>query len=151
MDADAAGERDEYDPSLASYDGAFVAVFQDYVHKELKWNSDLYYTLSANVQPWDQGQPGQPAEALRSAMTQQGTLRVLVAAGYYDVATPFNGIEQTVSHMGLEPAIRKNLSFAYYEAGHMMYIEKKSREKLHRDVTNFIAGASKAEGVSASP
>jgi carboxypeptidase C (cathepsin A) len=84
-------------------------------------------------------------------MTQQGTLRVLVAAGYYDVATPFNGIEQTVSHMGLEPAIRKNLSFAYYEAGHMMYIEKKSREKLHRDVTNFIAGASKAEGVSASP
>jgi len=150
-DADAAGERDEYDPSLASYDGSFVAVFQDYVHRELKWNSDLYYTLSANVQPWDQGQPGQPAEALRSAMTQQGTLRVLVAAGYYDVATPFNGIEQTVSHMGLEPAIRKNLSFAYYEAGHMMYIEKKSREKLHRDVTSFIAGASKTEGVSASP
>jgi len=141
MDADAAGERDEYDPSLASYDGAFVAVFQDYVHRELKWTSQMYYTLSANVRPWDQGQPGEPAEALRSAMTQQGKLRVLVAAGYYDVATPFNGIEQTVSHMGLEPAIRKNLGFAYYEAGHMMYIEKKSREKLHRDVTAFIQEA----------
>jgi hypothetical protein len=29
--------------------------------------------------------------------------------------------------MSLEPAIRKNISFTYYEAGHMMYIEKKSR------------------------
>ncbi len=152
MDADAAGERDEYDPSLASYDGAFVAVFQDYVRRELNWNSDMYYTLSANVRPWDQGQPGQAGESLRSAMTQQGSLRVLVVAGYYDVATPFNGIEQTVSHFGLEPAIRKNLSFAYYEAGHMMYVEKKSREKLHRDVTSFIASASNQETrVNASP
>ena len=56
-----------------------------------------------------------------------------------------------MSHLNLEPAIRKNLSFAYYEAGHMMYIEKKSREKLHRDVVTFIAGASKSEGVSANP
>lgn len=138
MDADAAGERYDYDSSLASYDGSFVAMFQDYVRRELKWNTDMYYTLSARVQPWDQGQPGGPAEALRSAMTQQGHLRVLVLCGYYDVATPFNGIEHTVSHMGLEPAIRKNIRFAYYEAGHMMYIEKKSREKLHKDIYDFI-------------
>lgn len=144
-DADAAGERYEYDSSLASYDGAYVATFQDYVRRVLKWNSDGYYTLSGRVQPWDQGQPGAPAEALRSAMTQQGALKVLVICGYYDVATPFNGIEHTVSHMNLEPAIRKNITFTYYEAGHMMYIEKKSREKLHKDVTAFINGAAKVE------
>lgn len=145
MDADAAGERYEYDSSLASYDGAYVAMFQDYVRRDLKWNTDMYYTLSGRVQPWDQGQPGAPAEALRMAMTQQGTLKVLVVSGYYDVATPFNGIEHTISHMNLEPAIRKNVSFTYYEAGHMMYIEKKSREKLHRDISAFINGAAKAE------
>ncbi|MFN0107724.1 MAG: S10 family peptidase [Blastocatellia bacterium] len=145
MDADAAGERYEYDASLASYDGSYVAMFQDYVRRELKWNTEMYYTLSARVQPWDQGQPGGPAEALRSAMTQQGQLKLLVISGYYDVATPFNGIEHTISHMNLEPAIRKNVSFTYYEAGHMMYIEKKSREKLHRDVTAFINGAAKVE------
>jgi len=141
MDADAAGERYEYDASLASYDGSYVAMFQDYVRRELKWNTDMYYTLSGRVQPWDQGQPGQPAESLRSAMTQQTYLKVLVLCGYYDVATPFNGIEHTVSHMSLEPPIRKNISFAYYEAGHMMYIEKKSREKVHRDVSAFINDA----------
>ena len=148
MDADAAGERYEYDPSLASYDGSYVAMFQDYVRRELKWSTDMYYTLSARVQPWDQGQPGQPAESLRSAMTQQGHMKLLVLCGYYDVATPFNGIEHTISHMSLEPSIRKNVSFTYYEAGHMMYIEKKSREKLHRDVTNFINGAAKLETAS---
>jgi carboxypeptidase C (cathepsin A) len=146
MDADAAGERYEYDSSLASYNGAYIAMFQDYVRRDLKWTTDMYYTLSARVQPWEQGQPGQPAEALRSAMTQQGYLKVLVVCGYYDVATPFNGIEHTVSHMNLEPPIRKNISFTYYEAGHMMYIEKKSREKLHKDVAAFINSASKAEG-----
>lgn len=149
MDSDAAGERYEYDASLASYDGSYVAMFQDYVRRELKWTTDMYYTLTARVQPWDQGQPGQPAEALRSAMTQQTYLKVLVLCGYYDVATPFNGIEHTVSHMSLEPAIRKNISFAYYEAGHMMYIEKKSREKMHRDVSAFIVNtATRSERAS---
>lgn len=141
MDADAAGERYEYDSSLASYDGSYVAMFQDYVRRELKWNTDMFYTLSARVQPWDQGQPGGPAEALRSAMTQQGALKVLVISGYYDVATPFNGIEHTISHMSLDPTIRKNVSFTYYEAGHMMYIEKKSREKLHKDMVDWINSA----------
>ena len=148
MDSDAAGERYEYDSSLASYDGAYVAMFQDYVRRELKWNTDMYYTLSARVQPWDQGQPGQPAEALRAAMTSQTYLRVLVICGYYDLATPFNGIEQTVSHMNLEPPIRKNISFTYYEAGHMMYIEKKSREKLRKDISAFINGAARQEGAA---
>jgi carboxypeptidase C (cathepsin A) len=138
MDVDAAGETAEYDSSEASYEGAYVALFQDYVRRELKWATDMYYTVTATVRPWDQGQPGQVAEALRSAMTQQTYLKVLVACGYYDLATPFNGIEQTVSHMKLEPSIRKNIGFTYYEAGHMMYIDRKAREKLHKDVDDFI-------------
>ncbi len=138
MDVDAAGERVEYDSSEASYEGAYAATFQDYVRRELKWSSDMYYTITANVRPWDQGQPGQVSEALRSAMTEQTNLKVLVVCGYYDLATPFNGIEQTVSHMNLEPSVRKNVSFTYYEAGHMMYVDKKARQKLHKDMSDFI-------------
>ncbi len=144
MDRDAAGETDEYDPSGASYYGAYTAMFHDYVRRELKWNSELYYAVSGNVRPWDQTGNTEVAEVLRSAMTQQGSLKLLVVCGYYDFATPFNGIEHTVSHMMLEPAIRKNVTFTYYEAGHMMYIEKKSREKLHKDVVEFINSSSKA-------
>ena len=138
MDVDAAGERDEYDPSEASYEGAFVATFHDYVRRELKWDSDAYYTVSANVRPWDQTGNTEVAEVLRAAMTQQTYLKVLVVCGYYDLATPFNGIENTVAHMHLEPPVRKNISFAYYEAGHMMYIDEKEHHKLHKDIDEFI-------------
>ncbi|MDE3126973.1 MAG: peptidase S10, partial [Gemmatimonadota bacterium] len=81
------------------------------------------------------------AETLRSAMTEESSLKLLVLCGYYDLATPFNGIEETVSHMGLEPAIRKNVSFDYYASGHMVYIDQKQHDKLHRDVDAFIDGA----------
>jgi len=138
MEVDAAGERPDYDPSEASYEGAYVATFQDYVRRELKWQSEMYYTVSANVRPWDQTGNTEVAEVLRSAMTQQTYLKVLVVAAYYDVATPFNGIEHTVAHMHLEPPMRKNISFTYYEAGHMMYIDEKEHHKLHKDVDDFI-------------
>jgi len=138
MDVDAAGERNEYDPSEASYEGAFVATFHDYTRRELKWDSDTYYTVSANVRPWDQTGNTEVAEVLRAAMTQQTYLKVLVLCGYYDVATPFNGIENTFAHMNLEPPVRKNVSFAYYEGGHMMYIDEQQHHKLHKDIDDFI-------------
>ncbi len=138
MDIDAAGERNEYDSSEASYEGAYVAMFHDYVRRELKWTSDQYYTVTGNVRPWDQTGNTEVANVLRSAMTQQSFLKVMVACGYYDLATPFNGIEETVSHMMLERPYRKNISFTYYESGHMVYIDKKAREKLHKDVDAFI-------------
>jgi carboxypeptidase C (cathepsin A) len=146
MDADAAGERVEYDPSEASYEGAYVAAFQDYVRRELKWDSEMFYTVTARVQPWDQTGNTAVAEVLRAAMTQQTYLKVLVLCGYYDLATPFNGIEHTVNHMGLEPPIRKNISFAYYESGHMVYIDQKADDKLRRDVVGFINSSYKHGG-----
>src|SRR5579884_1381896 len=146
MEADAAGERAEYDPSEASYEGAYVAAFQDYVRRELKWDSDMYYTVTARVQPWDQTGNTQVAEVLRAAMTQQTYLKVLVLCGYYDLATPFNGIEHTVNHMGLEPPVRKNIGFAYYESGHMVYIDQKADDKLRRDVVGFINSSYKHNG-----
>jgi carboxypeptidase C (cathepsin A) len=111
------------------------------VRRDLKWDSDAYYTVSANVRPWDQTGNTEVAEVLRAAMTQQTYLRVLVLCGYYDVATPFNGIENTFAHMNLEPPVRKNVSFAYYEAGHMMYIDEKEHHKLHKDVDEFLSAA----------
>ena len=145
-DHDAAGERPETDTSEASYEGAFVATWQDYVRRELNWKNDInlsYYQVTGNVRPWDQTGNTEVAEVMRAAMTQEETLKVLVVCGYYDLATPFNGIEFTVSHMGLEPPFRKNISFSYYEAGHMVYIDDKARIKLHKDVDAFIESSYK--------
>jgi carboxypeptidase C (cathepsin A) len=141
MNRDAASERAEYDPSEASYEGAFTATFMDYVRRDLGWESNAFYTVSANVRPWDRSAQDGVAEVLRSAMTEESNLKVLVVAGYYDLATPFNGIEETVSHMMLEPSVRKNISFAYFGTGHMVYIDQKANDKLHKDVDDFINSA----------
>src|SRR5258708_31459582 len=116
-------------------------MFHDYTRHDLKWNTDAYPHVTGSVRPWDQGQPGQPAEALRSAMTEQGTLKLLVICGYYDHATPLNGIEHTLSHISLQPAIRKNVTFTYYEAGHMMYIDTKPRDKMRKDILELLNSA----------
>ena len=136
-DQEATGERPEGDTSEDTYEGAFVATWQDYVRRELGWKTEDYYTTTARVQPWDQTGSTQVAEVLRSAMTRTG-VKVLVVCGYYDFATPFNGIERTVQHMHLEPPFQKNISFSYYEAGHMVYIDEKAHHKLHKDIDSFI-------------
>ena len=69
----------------------------------------------------------------------QTYLKVLVLCGYYDVATPFNGIENTFAHMNLEPP-RKNVSFACHEGGHMMYIDEVQHHKLHKDIVMSSRG-----------
>jgi carboxypeptidase C (cathepsin A) len=79
------------------------------------------------------------ADTLRNAMTQNASLRVFVANGYYDLATPFMATEFTVNHMLLDPKLRDHVSLGYYEAGHMMYTQLKSLEKLKQDITRFMA------------
>ena len=63
---------------------------------------------------------------------------MLIANGYYDLATPHFATEYTVSHMGLDPEVRPNVRLTYYEAGHMMYVHKPSLEKLASDLREFV-------------
>ena len=49
--------------------------------------------------------------------------------------------------MGLDPSIRDHITLTYYEAGHMMYIEKQSRAKLKADYDAFLDATLKSAGV----
>jgi carboxypeptidase C (cathepsin A) len=71
-------------------------------------------------------------------MSRNPYMKVLVASGYYDLATPFYATEYTLSHLGLDPSLRGNIRVAEYESGHMMYIHKPSLEKLKKDVDSFV-------------
>jgi carboxypeptidase C (cathepsin A) len=76
-------------------------------------------------------------------MRKNPYMKVFVASGYYDMATPYFAAEYTVSAMNLDPQLKRNFSFGQYEAGHMMYIEKNSLKKLKDDVAGFIQGSGK--------
>ena len=78
------------------------------------------------------------AETLRKAMTVNPHLKVFVANGYYDLGTPYFATEYTFNHLGLHESLRGNVSMAYYEAGHMMYIHLPSLEAMKSDLAKFI-------------
>lgn len=146
IDQDAVSSTPEYDPSYTVVQGPFTAVWNQYVRTELKFETDLTYEiLTGNVQPWSyaqyQNRYVNVADTLSQAMSQNPALKVFVANGYYDLATPFFATQYTFDHMGLAPSVRGNLSMDYFDAGHMMYTQLASLEKLKRDLAQFIASA----------
>ena len=79
------------------------------------------------------------AESLRSAMSKNPFMKVLVAQGYYDLATPSFATEYMVSHMNLDTEVRDNLSIRYYHAGHMFYLDTDSLAAFRADVVEFFS------------
>lgn len=146
-DRDSAGERYEFDPSYAAIHGPYTGALNHYVRAELGYESDLpYEILTGRVQPWSyasfENRYVDVAETLRREMHRNPALKVFVANGYYDLATPYFATEHTFAQLQLAPELRANVSMAYYESGHMMYVRDHDRAKLKRDVAEFLRAAS---------
>jgi len=139
-DVDAAGENEEFDPSNTALQGAYTAMFSDYVRNELKWESDLHYDTSGNVRPWtyDQNKYMDMTEPLRQTMARNPYLKVHVVAGYYDMACVFGGAVIDFWHLGYDKTFTDRVSFSYYEGGHMMYTRPSAHKSLKTDVAKFI-------------
>lgn len=144
IDSDAAGSGVDYDPSYAAAIlGPYSTTLNDYVRRELKYESDLpYEILTGRVHPWNykryQNRYVNTAESLREAMTKNPFLKVFVANGYYDLATPYFATQHTFKHLGLDKSLRDNVTMGFYEAGHMMYIREASLIKLRGDLVKFL-------------
>ncbi len=144
------GEVSEFDPSSTEITPPFTAVFTNYIRTELNYKTDMYYYPSGGIQPWDWGVQngfGDTTAQLKNALTKNPYMKVLVAAGYYDLATPFYAVDYTFNHMGLNADMHKRISWAYYEAGHMLYIDADSHAKLHHDVAAFVSSALPENGI----
>ncbi len=144
IDRDAAGENFDFDPSYAAVQGAYTAAFNHYVRSDLQFESDLPYEILKGIyQKWSfkefENQYVSVAETLRQAMSMNPHLKVHVANGLYDLATPYFAAAYTVNHLGLDPSLQANVSMSTYEAGHMMYVHRPSllalKDSLSRVVT----------------
>jgi carboxypeptidase C (cathepsin A) len=143
IDRDAAGEHFAHDPSYSAIQGPYTGAFNAYVREELNFTSDLPYEVLAGLyEKWDyskyQNEFLDMSETLRAAMTQNPFLKVIIANGYYDFATPYFATMYTVNHLALEPELRGNIQLTYYEAGHMMYIHAPSLLQLRADLVAFL-------------
>jgi carboxypeptidase C (cathepsin A) len=147
IDRDSGGEMFEHDPSMSAITGPYTAAFYDYVRRELKFESDLPYEV-LNIKAHEQWSFAQHenryvevAETLRKAIAINPHLKVFVANGYYDLATPYFATEYTFNHLSLDLSLQLNISLGFYEAGHMMYIHEPSLAKLKQDLVVFIESA----------
>jgi carboxypeptidase C (cathepsin A) len=149
IDESAATAAPEFDPSIAAIRPPYTTTFNNYVRGELGYKSDLeYYILGGGITgPWDFGPSGEgypdTSDDLRQAFAKNPYMKVFVASGHFDLATPYFATEYTLSHMGLDPSLRKNIQTGEYEAGHMVYLDTTQLAKLKRDVAAFIENALK--------
>jgi carboxypeptidase C (cathepsin A) len=143
------GEASEFDPSSTLITPPFTAMFTTYIRDELGYKTDMYYYPSGGVQPWDyqvQNGFGDTTAMLRNAMVKNPYLKVMVAAAYFDLATPYFTAEYTFNHMGLNPEMHKNISWQFYQSGHMLYIDSDSHAKLKHDFSEFLSSALPKDG-----
>ena len=140
-DDDAASPYPDFDPSDAAVLGPFSAAVNSYVRGELKFEDDLPYEIIASVQPWNYGARNNYASSggkLASTMNQNPYMKILVLGGRCDLVCPIDTVHYALDHMALDANYRTNITYAEFDAGHMMYINLPDLKKLHADVENFL-------------
>ncbi|HEY1615294.1 MAG TPA: hypothetical protein VGF97_16560 [Rhizomicrobium sp.] len=139
-----------YDPQSAAISSAYVSAFNDYVRRILNYGQDKEYKPEIPLfRDWNpQHQPPGSERPLRqaanvmpdlaNAIKYNPNLRILLNAGYFDLATPFfEGIYE-MHHLQIPPRLQNNISFQFYESGHMVYARQDSLKQLHDNVAAFI-------------
>lgn len=133
------------DPSMSIIRNTFTPVFTDYARRELNYrNEDTYYILGGGIGPWNypQNQYATVMPHLERAFAINPYMRLFVAEGYYDGATPYYASQYTLAHLSIDPAVAKNnIQVERYAAGHMMYIDEPSARKLRTDLSRFYESA----------
>ncbi len=139
-----------YDPQSAAISSAYVSAFNDYVRKELKFGEtkafkpdiDVWKTWSWLHQPPGASRPLPQATNvmpdLATAMKYNPDLKVMLNAGYFDLATPFYEGIYEMQHLPIPESLRGNIEFHFYESGHMVYAHEASLKELHDNVAAFI-------------
>jgi carboxypeptidase C (cathepsin A) len=142
-DYDSAGEAPDNDPSFYGIDGGYTAAINAYARGDLGYKTDRRYVTIGSVQPWDwRLGAGRDSDAylnvapyIGKGMRENSGLRVFVGQGWYDFATPFFAAEYALSRTGFP---QERIQYAYYDAGHMMYVRDEDRRKLSADLRAFI-------------
>ena len=141
-------EQWDADPSFDAIMGPYAAAFNHYVRAELDYDQELAYVVASEraFKEWSfkeyEAKPIDVTAALSRAMRANPHLRVHVAYGYYDGATPYWAAEDSFAHLDVPAERLDNFEHHYYEAGHMMYVHEPSRLQQCADLRAFVQAAS---------
>ncbi|MGA8530001.1 MAG: peptidase S10 [Acidobacteriaceae bacterium] len=155
-DVDPLSESTEYDPQSDAITSAWVAAINDYLRKDLKYGTEETYFPSgrsggdftwsmAHRMPGRFGRGGGSQENganvmpdLAYRMKMNPKMKVFLGGGYFDLATPFFEGMYEMHHLPMPNSLQSNISYHYYEAGHMIYVNENVLRQFHGDVESFI-------------
>ncbi|WP_328755632.1 S10 family peptidase [Geomonas propionica] len=131
-----------FDATVTTIRPPFTSAVNAYLREELGYQSDLeYFVLGGGIGRWDweaKNSYADTGENLRNAMVKNPYLKVLIASGLFDLATPHFATDYTVAHLGVGGELRRNISIKRYRSGHMMYLESDALAQLKKDAAEFI-------------
>ena len=149
LTTDRLADQQPWDPTDAAIDAPFTAAINSYLREDLHYTSPLHYRPSiyniiyANGQQWDFKHRGNPttnvSPDLAEAMTYNPHLQIFSANGYYDFATPFFETLYSLDHLSIEPSLQKNITYGFYQSGHMIYLRPAALAQLHDDLERWYA------------
>lgn len=158
-DLDPLSERADYDPQSAALSSAYAAAVNEYLRDTLHYGADQIYKAHVDTHwNWTHQLPGEseaPATNrqgcnvmpdLANVMKENPTLKVLLNAGYFDLATPFYQGVYEMRHLPIPQSLFSNIEFRFYESGHMVYAREASLKQLHDNVAEFIRRTAGAGG-----
>jgi carboxypeptidase C (cathepsin A) len=136
----------DWDPSDVGITGAFVSSFNDYLRRTLKYRSEEQYRPTADGDQlgarWDMHHNGDDppvnvAPDLAQALTQNPHLHAFSANGRFDFATPYYATVYTLEHLNLAPPLQKNITFGFYQSGHMVYLNTTALAQFKSDLARW--------------
>ncbi len=138
-----------YDPQSAAISSAYVSAFNDYARKQLKFGADQTFHVFGDVGQWNWQHQPPGADSpfpmstnvmpdLATAMKYNPQLHVLLAGGYYDLATPYFAAEYEMHHLPIPDKLQANIEYAFFPSGHMVYAHEASLKALHDTAAGFI-------------
>lgn len=148
LDKDDGGEHPEEDASMNNLTGAYAIGINRLLRESLQYQSDAAYLLHAPLwKTWSwkgfENRYIASGESLRRAMHTNPAMRVYVASGYFDLATPHAAADYTLSHLGLRDSLQDRIQVSYFEGGHMMYVHQPSLVRMAQELRDFVRGQPK--------
>jgi carboxypeptidase C (cathepsin A) len=148
---DPLSEQAETDPQSDAISSAYTAAINEYLRNDLKYGKNETYKPGAYGDgnfSWDMkhNEPGigmtdgatNVMPDLAFTMKSNPKMKVFLAGGYYDLATPFYEGWYEMHHLAIPQKLQSNISYHYYPSGHMVYVNEEVLSKFHDDVAAFV-------------
>jgi carboxypeptidase C (cathepsin A) len=129
------------DPSVFLTTGPLVTAFHNYVRGVLDYRTDRNYEfLNMEISrdwKWGSGFTYVGGD-LKSAMSENKYLKVLMASGWYDLDVAWASQLYELRQLELAPEIRNNIRLLFFPAGHQVYTYLPALEQLTAEAAAFL-------------